>query len=248
MPCCYFWEKFALNAAGDALIINSSYNFIFIHIPKTGGTSMSVALAPLNQWNDLELGGTPFGQQVDRFYRGRFGIGKHSGATEARRVLGPPAWSKFYKFALSRNPYTRAISTYTFLKQRKENKVFMEKYEDVNAFILSRDFASPIMEGLLHPQRDWVCSPGGALLVDDVIPLETIDDGFPRILRRCGVHPAHAERLSFAAENTSAVKVPVATVSDAAIARIAERYEADFKLFGYSLDFADRREPPTPLG
>ena len=26
---------------------------------------------------------------------------------------------------------------------------------------------------------------------------------------------------------------------------VAERYEADFKLLGYSLDFADRRKPPA---
>ena len=227
------------------MLINSTYNFLFIHIPKTGGTSMSVALARLNQWNDIELGGTPFGQQVDRLYRGRFGLGKHSLAVEVRRTIGVPAWSRFYSFALSRNPYSRAISSYTFLKERESNAVFMKNYNNVNEFILSPHFNPTIQERLMAPQRDWAFSPDNTQLVDDIIPLETISDAFPVLLRRCGVHSVHAERLSFVAKNTSTIKVADRDVSDAAIERIAERYEADFKLLGYSLDFADRRKPPA---
>lgn len=230
------------------MILNSTYNFAFIHIPKTGGTSISVTLAPLNQWNDLELGGTLFGQQVDRLYRGRFGLGKHSLAVEVRRVIGLPAWSKLYTFALSRNPYSRAISLCTFFKDREREMEFIRQYNTVSEFILSPHFDFTLQQGIMAPQRGWVYGPGDALLVDDVIPLETIAEGFPQILRRCGVHPAHAERMRLLSENISVTKVADRDLSDAAIARIAECYEADFRLFGYSTDFADRRMPPTPPG
>ena len=44
------------------MIICHSRKYVFIHIHKTGGTSVESALEPTLHWNDLLLGSTPFGE------------------------------------------------------------------------------------------------------------------------------------------------------------------------------------------
>ena len=63
---------------------------IFVHIPKTGGVSIGDAL----------------------FENGSPG---HRDVTRYRKIFGRKFWS-YYKFAFVRNPFTRLISTYEYLK------------------------------------------------------------------------------------------------------------------------------------
>src|SRR5277367_3572186 len=111
-------------------MINGTFGFVFIHIPKCGGTSMTYALSHLTQYNDLEIGGTEFGQIVNALYHRRFGLWKHSFAHEIRSVIGQPLWARYYKFAVVRNPYARAISTYRHLKHRAAEKPFISQFQD----------------------------------------------------------------------------------------------------------------------
>ena len=46
------------------MIISNSHKFIFVHVMKTAGTSVSAALDPWLRWNDIAIGGTRFGEQI----------------------------------------------------------------------------------------------------------------------------------------------------------------------------------------
>jgi hypothetical protein len=98
-----------------AVIISHSRRFTFVHIHKTGGTSLERALDPHLAWYDLILGGSPFGEQLQQPYAARFKLHKHSSVAEIERICGPEYVDSYYLFAVVRHPVARACSLYNFV-------------------------------------------------------------------------------------------------------------------------------------
>jgi hypothetical protein len=104
------------------MIISPSREFIFIHLEKCGGTSIETALEPYLSWDDLIIGSTNFGEQLQSLYFKRFGVDKtrnemlwkHSSAQQIYQFLNEDAWNQFKKIALVRSPESLMISLYNF--------------------------------------------------------------------------------------------------------------------------------------
>ena len=45
-------------------IINQSKKFIFVHVPKAAGTSVTSAFSKYTSYQDLEIGGAKFGESI----------------------------------------------------------------------------------------------------------------------------------------------------------------------------------------
>ena len=90
-------------------MIDHKLKFIYIHIDKTGGTSIASSL-----WPDLRIaeGGT---------YHDA--IGKHWSIKRYNDNAGRRAkYEKYFKFAFVRNPWDRAVSKYFFDRKINEDK------------------------------------------------------------------------------------------------------------------------------
>ncbi|NEN90268.1 MAG: hypothetical protein F6K48_15660 [Okeania sp. SIO3H1] len=46
------------------MIISENDKFIFIHIPKNGGTSVALSLEERLKYNDIVIGGTKYGDKL----------------------------------------------------------------------------------------------------------------------------------------------------------------------------------------
>ena len=226
-------------------IINFSHNFLFVHVPKSAGTSVTRVLSTLTSLGDIEIGGTEFGETLARAYGPRFGVEKHSTAAELRRVTGDELWVRLYKFAFVRNPYARAFSVYTFLKtkfRQWRGSEVMDGFEDFDAFIASDFFLTDGPDRLLRPQLFWLrTSPDDeTLLVDFVGHVESIGPDLALIMTK--VSPGAVGPVGKAVPRVNASAQPeawrTAYVSEATRARVAQRYARDFAKFGYSTDFA----------
>ena len=81
----------------------NKHKIIFVHIPKTGGTSIEKA---------LKLTSREKGYGVNKEKKAV----QHYDYNEYRNSLGSEKFDKYYKFTISRNPYEKVISEFFWLK------------------------------------------------------------------------------------------------------------------------------------
>ncbi|MCF1457730.1 MAG: sulfotransferase family protein [Shewanella sp.] len=216
-------------------IINNSKNFIFVHVPKAAGTSVTSALSDYTTYKDLEIGGTIFGEKVQQAYIERFGLAKHSPASNIKDVIGIVEWDKMFSFSIVRNPYTRVISTYKFLIKwsgtpeaiRKEVSEFNDINDYINSGIWDR---TPGPDNIFRPQVFWLTDRDDRenLLVKYIGKCEDLDSHLSVIKSRI-------EGVDIAATLTPKLNSTEGDLelSKESISRINEFYERDFRLLGY---------------
>lgn len=98
------------------MIFSAYRRFCFVHIPKTGGTSIATAYEPHMLFIDVMLGGTLLGEHVQVSYRRRFNLHKHSGARAIAAATGRDRFDDVFSFAIVRDPADRMVSLYRWLR------------------------------------------------------------------------------------------------------------------------------------
>jgi len=132
------------------VIISHSRGYIFIHLHKTGGTSVEAALEPTLAWNDLLLGSTPFGEACNLHYRHRFGLTKHSSLAEVYRLCTScPQIETYRVVSVVREPLQRAVSLFNFIASVVER---IRNHLELKQDQLSQRRAELVAH---HPQLDW---------------------------------------------------------------------------------------------
>lgn len=96
------------------MFISNSRKFIFFHVPKSAGTSLSQLFESGQGWNDIALGGTVFGEVAAKYYSKKFKLSKHVLPAQCMRVLGNDLYSNYFKFCFFRDPIKRFISASQF--------------------------------------------------------------------------------------------------------------------------------------
>lgn len=222
-------------------IINNSFNFVFVHIPKAAGTSITSVLSKYTNYCDLEIGGTNFGEKLQPIYRKRFGIGKHSTAREIRNLMGTVSWSRFFTFSFVRNPFSRSLSTYHFLRRWEgPNAEFHERMRAFNSF--EQYVMSGIWEEsngpdeIFRQQVHWLRSDNEPKnqLVDFVGRVENIQTDLLKILKAIGLSKETLELDSIPILNRSEEESRSSVYTPEVVERIVDRYKLDFDVFGYS--------------
>lgn len=216
------------------MIVNNSRRFIFVHVPKTAGTSATRALSRFTTFRDLEIGGSRYGEKLQDLYASRFDLRKHSTAREIREKAGPEVWRGFFVFAFSRDPYARAYSIWKFLRRWKDGPHYgfaiARSFED---FIASEDVRKGEVD-LAKPQAHWLCGRDGRLIngLDFVGRLECFEADLGFVLSTIERRPTKPETATHA--NASAgVDEWREALSPAAQAAIEDVFAVDFDLFGY---------------
>lgn len=230
------------------MIISNSQKYIFIHIQKTAGTSVMDALGRNLSWNDIEIGANP---EVHRFYREKYGLGKHSLAREVREIIGENAWDSYLKFTFVRHPYSRAVSLYTYIQRMARTKYSRNRFpfykrKDkspfwswlmTQAFLDSKNFSEFIRhEKFLNDfgaqsQINWIFTNEGETLVDFIGKYENLDIDFEKITQK--IDSENKPELKQINISTGKQKPGFYFQSEEDYKYLEKLYEDDFKAFNY---------------
>lgn len=134
------------------MIISRGRRYIFVHIPKTGGTALALALEARAMKDDILIGDTPKARARARRWKGAQTAGrlwKHSTLADIVGLVTAAEIEDFLTVTLVRNPWDRAVSYYHWLRVQgfAHPAVTLARTLDFSAF-------------LHHPQtqagfRDW---------------------------------------------------------------------------------------------
>ena len=221
------------------MFISNTHRAIFVHIPKTAGTSITNLVEPELRWNDVVLGGSTFGERVQLAYRDRFGLFKHSPARAIRNVIGEELWKAYFTFAVVRHPYTRIASFYNWTRdavERASPDAQVWKWPATEAFLKTGSFSEFIRHEQFRssragkPQVDWVCDDDGRCILDLVGRFEELPACIETIASRLGLGPVRLGRHN----ESSSDEPPAGHFRDEDDYRyLHELHRRDFEQFGY---------------
>lgn len=240
------------------MIISHSRKFVFIHIHKTAGESISEALVPFLGRGDVLLGTTVRGELANVWYDRRHGLQKHSGVKKVKAYLGD-AWDDYLKFSFVRDPYDRLRSLYFYFERmlaaRRTRslknallvlpgtdfrdplkwpgmKPFIET-SSFSEFIRHPEFTINLMGA--RPQSFQLSDKEGALGVDFVGKFETIAEDFATLAGRLGLDGAHLGHRNASRNRAVSARAAPDPAEAADRALVAGLYARDYALFGYPL-------------
>lgn len=212
------------------MIISTRRNYIFVHIPKTGGTSMAHALERRVGPEDILIGDTPKARKrrnrlKDLTTRRR--IWKHSGLGDIGGLITPAFLAGAFVFTMVRNPWDRTVSWYHWLREQRFSHPFVTLARE-SAF--SDFLGSPLTEATFRhfPSIRYVTTADGSERCDLFIRLEHFEQDAAPLWRHLGF------RLDLPHENASdRARDYRAFYTDAEAERIATLYADDIRRFGY---------------
>jgi hypothetical protein len=153
--------------------ISHEHKAIFIHIPKTAGTSIETVLGVRGD-----------NKQVD--YSIFFGHDlQHLTAAELARHERMPqgVFESYFKFAVVRNPWDRVVSEYMYCPDD-----YGEDHRAGLRMFLEDRFSRPEGPGVhLRPQIDYVTDEQGRTMVDKIVRFENLEEDLEEVWRVLGM-------------------------------------------------------------
>ncbi len=214
------------------MIISRGRRYIFVHIPKTGGTSLATALEARAMKDDILIGDTPKavrrrGRLKALEARGR--LWKHARLADIDGVVSEDEMRDLFVFTLVRNPWDRMVSYYHWLQDQSFDHpaVALSKAHGFSAFLnhpatresLTRDGAEA-----------YVTAPSGAVCGDCYIRLEHLEQDLAPVEVHLGFTLSPVPHVN-ASKRPEGYR---AAYSDDDADLVGGFYAADIARFGYS--------------
>jgi hypothetical protein len=208
--------------------------FVYVHIPKTGGSTINVAVC-CNYFDFLPdvKGFTSEDVPVPRDNFCSLEIGQHATMPELVTFFTGKGISieDYFKFSCVRNPWALVVSNFFYFKHTtKADGAWFERWRRIPNF---EQFVLHHL-GLLKsiPQSKMITDKAGNLMVDFVMKTETLQEDFNTVCDRLDV--PHVELGNF---NTSDHKHYSEYYNDTTRDVVARLFAKDIELFGY--EFGD---------
>jgi hypothetical protein len=224
------------------MLISYRRKFIFIHVPKVAGMSISKALGkfafrpelyPWNRW--LRRRGRPSAFP----FLGHKIFPEHATAAQLASELPVQVCHRFFKFAFVRNPWDLQVSLYHYILRNKQHR----QHERVASLGGFEQFLESVTASDPLCQASYLTGSDGALLVDFVGRYERLAEDFQTVTSIIGVNrslphvngSAHRDYRSYYNERTEQI--------------VRDVFRRDIDLFGYDFDGtgSSRRNELVPI-
>lgn len=217
------------------MVISHRKKFVFIHIYKTGGTSITDALMPYarprekfsSYWYSRKLVSA-----VNRFFalsdngnRWINGVHKHATAMEIKGYLGARKFDDYFKFAFVRNPFDLQVSLYHYVRRSQAHRDHAEANR-----LAFREFVLRQIEKGAPLQSDFLKDETGATACDYIGKTEQLESSMEQVFKRIGIPCSVLHH-----QNRSMQRDKFAAYYDNMLAEaVGTYYTEDFERFGYS--------------
>jgi len=220
------------------MLLSRRKQFVFLHIPKTAGTSVMRVLLPYARFLDRAAysGGrlTQVVRTVNRALRldangmrHLTGFHKFATAQEVMSKMGE-SFFDFYRFSFVRNPFDWVVSIHAHLRRLPAHPL--------HEVAMAHDFSSFLEWGQEHgvsSQHDALCDAQGKLAMSDFGRVESIDRDLPRI---CAHLKIPCDQVPHANANAARAKDYRSQYNDRSRELVQELFALDLSLFGYDFD------------
>jgi hypothetical protein len=212
--------------------INHDARLVFIHIPKTGGTSIEAALGMFHRWQD-ENTDAAFGLIQSPQWMSRGWVSsflQHLSYSELAELAPAEVMTGYFSFAWIRNPWDRMVSVYSntdphLLGEADQSGLQLRG-------LRFPDFVAAL-EGFEHvhlrPQHEFILTADGQTLVDFVGRFEHFARDFTQLVQSARLRPG----LVLPHKNASGHAGYRSLYDEASRRAVEHRYAADIERFGY---------------
>lgn len=208
------------------MLLSLEKRFLFVHVPKAAGSSITAALRPYSLPANRTLprrmsSHFPFAEDARSVY-----LRTHDTALHAKKKLGVKVFGSLLKFAVVRDPYTHAASLYSYRRQDPKHRhhtqissmTFVEFLEHMEAAIRKFD------------QSMFLVDRSGAIIVDRILKFENLTQDFGKI---CSDLDIPEIELPFS--NVTKKMNSDTFLCDRSRALIERIYKRDFTNFDYEM-------------
>jgi hypothetical protein len=216
------------------MIISHSKKFVFIHIYKTAGTSISNALLPHARFVD----------KVSSYYPSKIliktinfllnleengnkwinGVHKHATALEIKKYLDKKIFEEYYKFAFVRHPMDWQVSLYEYIKNTPHRD------QSLAQKITFKEFALREIKKKSLRQIDFL-TENDNFIIDKIYKFENISKELEKLFNILNIS---SKKSSIKHLNRSPRIKHFYEYYDKELEKaVREYYSDDFKFFGY---------------
>jgi len=171
-------------------MINHQHKFIFIHIPKTGGTSVEMLFDRHNNelfgFEDINGNHIENKKGIQMMLQDKslhLKCLQHLTAVEIRDKYGEEIWNTYYKFTIVRNPWDLEVSKFTYFKTYRPDiceRLGITSQPSFHKYVLNQN--GPI-------QLNFITDELNNIMVNNIIRFENIQHGFDNVCKEIGIKP-----------------------------------------------------------
>lgn len=163
-------------------MISDRHRCIFVHVPRTGGSSLENVIWPKPRAeSDLWMG---FVSPMKNKYQ--TGGLQHLYARNIVKEVGRERFDTYFKFSIVRNPFDRLVSQYHYMSNREDLRKYIGM-EEMDSFSRYLSLIVNYEHVQWTPQVEFLLDEGGRLAVDRLLRYETYEADVRDILARLNI-------------------------------------------------------------
>jgi len=219
------------------MLISHTQNFLFVHIAKTGGTSVRKALRSY-RWSGRYAPALLIASLISQATRPRHRLGvkfpRHAKAIAAKEMLPDDIYDALFKFVFVRNPWDLQVSSWHHINREKPHvlqgvSTFAEflrhKFDPERPYDYMLDISREL-------QSDYLVDLHGNIIVDFIGHYERLQEDFDTVCERIGIARMELPHARRAVDRDDYRQY----YDDTTAALVAEHYAADIERLGYRFD------------
>lgn len=209
-----------------AMLISRKHNFLFVHVYKNAGMSVSKALSPF---------------AVSKYQRETVRVLKqlnlpcptnwdpnpfdtHVTASDLVEVMGQSEFNSFFSFAFVRNPWDWLVSIYCYVLKKPDHRLH-DHFIRLGTF---QNYIAWQCEDGLPPQKDFLFSRDDQQLVNFIGQFENLERDFKSVCTQVGVS-VELPKLNVSRQSRSFTEY----YDERLVEMVREKYQPDIDLFDY---------------